>query len=399
MLKLLVTVIFAFLCVVPAAAAEEAEAVAISAWTEPGETLDALTDDSYDTVQRFEPQTVLRITPQNPGQKLYGLYLRWAEPPQRWYLHRDGITTEQGKDGFLHEYVPLGDGADSVSLEFPEGEKLCDVTAYSDGVLPADVQVWQPPCDRADILLFPAHADDEILFFGAILAEYAGERGLNTQVAYFSQYDNVREHEKLDGLWACGVGHYPVCAGFRDVMPGSRAEARELFPEEEVLEFYVEQLRRFRPQVCVAHDVNGEYGHETHKYTSAMVRKALELSADPTQFPNSAAAFGTWDVPKTYLHLWRENPIRLDCRKPLSRFGGRTALEVAAEAYKKHVSQQWCWFYVSDDYKYSIADFGLCRSTVGTDTGNDLMERLTPYARQAKPRRRAPVHVSGTPWE
>jgi len=57
---------------------------------------------------------------------------------------------------------------------------------------------------------------------------------------------------------------------------------------------------------------------------------------------------------------------------------------VAVEAYKKHVSQQWCWFYVSDDYEYSIADFGLYRTTVGTDTGNDLMEHLTSYAEQER---------------
>jgi len=399
LLKLLFAAIFVPLCICPAAAVEEAAAVAISAWVEAGTNLDALTDGSYGTVERFPPQTVLQITPQDTEQKLYGLYLRWNAPPQTWYLHCNGATTQYGRYGFLHEYVPLWFGSGSVSLTFPEGGDLCDVTAYSFGGLPAEVQVWQPPCDRADLLLFPAHADDEILFFGGVLAEYAGERGLNTQVAYFSRYDSVREHEKLDGLWTCGVRSYPVCAGFEDVMPGSQAAARRLFPEEDALGFYVEQLRRFQPQVCIAHDVNGEYGHETHKYTAAMVRQAVEVSADPSQFPASAAAFGTWDVPKAYLHLWRENPVHLDCRKPLNRFGGRTALEVAAEAYTKHVSQQWCWFYVSDDYSYSIADFGLYRSTVGTDTGNDLMEHLTPYAQQATPRRKEPIHISGSPWK
>ena len=94
-----------------------------------------------------------------------------------------------------------------------------------------------------------------------------------------------------------------------------------------------------------------------------------------------------WDVPKTYLHLWDENPIRLNCRKPLDAFGGRTAVEAAALAYTKHVSQQWCWFYVSDDYEYSIADFGLYRTTVGPDTGNDMMESLTSYAQQRQQER------------
>ena len=51
------------------------------------------------------------------------------------------------------------------------------------------------------------------------------------------------------------------------------------------------------------------------------------------------------------------------------------------------MSQQWCWFYVSDDYEYSIADFGLYRTTVGPDTGNDMMENLTSYAQQRQQER------------
>ena len=70
--------------------------------------------------------------------------------------------------------------------------------------------------------------------------------------------------------------------------------------------------------------------------------------------------------------------------------GGRTALEVAADAYKKHVSQQWCWFYVSDDYQYSCADFGLYRTTVGADTtGDDLFENLKTYKLQQQEKEEA----------
>ena len=48
------------------------------------------------------------------------------------------------------------------------------------------------------------------------------------------------------------------------------------------------------------------------------------------------------------------------------------------------MSQQWCWFYVSDTYEYSISDFGLYRTTVGEDTGNDMMEHITSYEEQEK---------------
>ena len=101
-------------------------------------------------------------------------------------------------------------------------------------------------------------------------------------------------------------------------------------------------------------------------------------------YPNSATTYETWDVPKTYLHLYPENTITLNLRTPLNKFDGQTALEVAAATYKKHVSQQWCWFYVSDDYEYSCADFGLYRTTVGNDTGNDMLENITTYEEQER---------------
>jgi len=114
--------------------------------------------------------------------------------------------------------------------------------------------------------------------------------------------------------------------------------------------------------------------------TSKAVTMAVEAASDADQYAGSASLYGIWDTPKTYLHLYEENKIRLDLRQPIASMGGRTALEIAADAYKKHVSQQWCWFYVSDDYQYSCAEFGLYRTTVGNDSkGNDLLENLKTY--------------------
>ena len=69
----------------------------------------------------------------------------------------------------------------------------------------------------------------------------------------------------------------------------------------------------------------------------------------------------------------------MNLRTPLARLGGRTALEAASDAYLKHVSQQVWDFIVSDDYEHSCANFGLYRTTVGADTGNDMLEHITTY--------------------
>ena len=344
-------------------------------------------DGSYSTSITFTADNTLTITPADANDRIYGLYITWAARPGEWTLTYDGGTKKCGRNAFLHEYVEIPEGTTSAVIELSQKEKICNIDAYSAGTLPDDVQVWEPECARADMLVLSTHADDEILFLGGVLAQYAGEDKLDVQVVYFSNYFGgtvIREHEKLDGLWELGVRHYPVNGDFPDQYADDLAAAEKLYGHDEAAAFVVEQIRRFKPQVCVAQDTDGEYGHGTHKLTSAAMQEAVTVSMDSDKYPESAAEYGVWNVAKTYIHLYGENKIKLDCRQPLDNLGGRTALEAATAAYKKHVSQQWCWFYVSDDYEYSCADFGLYRTTVGNDTGNDMLENITTYEEQER---------------
>lgn len=225
--------------------------------------------------------------------------------------------------------------------------------------MPEDVQTWKTPCDNADILVFATHADDEILFLGGVLATYGGEQNLSVQVAYMCEFTTsakIREHEKLDGLWESGIKHYPVCGDFPDLYSQTLEAAKKQYVYDDVKAYTTSCIRRFKPLVVVTQDLNGEYGHGGHMLFSHAVAESVETSNDSSVFPESASNYGTWDVPKTYLHLYTENKITMNLRLPLSRMGNRTSIEVQTAAYKKHVSQQWCWFYVSDDYEYSCAD-------------------------------------------
>ena len=56
-------------------------------------------------------------------------------------------------------------------------------------------------------------------------------------------------------------------------------EAEEQFDHDECLEYVVETIRRFKPQVLVTHDENGEYGHGGHMYVSKLVREVTGRSA------------------------------------------------------------------------------------------------------------------------
>lgn len=356
--------------------------------TSNGASVYDMTNESYDTMSTFNNGDTVTIKSDTP---IGSLYIAWNNKTVApWTLsYSDGSTQSCGTHGYLHEYVILDKADTTVTINIEsDGMKICRLYVFGEGEKPSWVQDWTPSCEKADILLISTHADDEQLFFGGIIPYYAGELNLSVQVAYFTNYwngANIREHEKLDGLWTVGVKNYPVNGDFDDLYATSLEAAKTVYDYEATKEFMVRIIRRFKPLVVVGQDFNGEYGHGGHMLTAAAIGEAVELTYDASAYPESAKEYGTWDVPKTYIHLYPERSIKLDCRRQLSNFDNKTVLEVASEGYLQHASQQWCWFYVSDDYEYSCALFGLYRTTVGDDTGqNDILENLTTYEEQAR---------------
>ena len=352
----------------------EAAQIAAQVTDDRGARCWALEDGSRSTKITLTGQS-LTIQGQSP---FWGIYLIWDQPPGSWQAEGEGVLLSGGEEGFLHEYLPLPQSCSTLTLTAPAGAVCCDVYLLGEGATPDWVQVWQPPLEDADLLLLPTHADDEHLYFGGTMPYYAGELGKKVQVVYFTNHwaEPYRPHELLDGLWTVGIRAYPVISEFVDRYADTIEQARALYDEEEAVAFQVEQLRRFRPEVVVGHDLNGEYGHGVHKYNAYILQRALEAAADASQYPESAARYGTWDVPKTYLHLYPENPILMDWSQPLAHFGGKTALEMAQLGFAEHQSQQ-TYFKVEDFGPYDCRRFGLYRTRVGADViGGDFFENL-----------------------
>lgn len=313
---------------------------------------------------------------------------------------------------YLHEYADLqelsAEAPTEITLHFPQGASLCEIRVYSPGPVPDTVQRWSDPLEGgADMVLFSTHGDDEQLYFAGLLPEYAGQRQLDVQVVYMTGHDNIcgseRKHEMLNGLWAVGVRAYPVFGPFPDFKLPDREETYTEyenlgFSRADLLRFMVRCLRRFRPQVAIGHDLLGEYGHGMHMVYADLLTQAVAISADSGVFPDQIPLYGTWDVPKTYLHLYPENPITMNYDRPLDAFGGLTAFQATQQlGFPCHKSQQYTlythWLYGEEGQIHSAADieqwspceFGLFRTTVGNDVEkNDFMEHITPYALQVQ---------------
>jgi len=308
-----------------------------------------------------------------------------------------------GEHSFLTEFADLeaafGKAPLNVRLDFRNGPgEIREMYAFTPGEVPDFVHKWKPAKEgETDLILFSTHGDDEHLFFAGLLPYYAKEMGYEVLVCYMTDHRNattLRVLEMLNGLWAVGVDTYPVLGTFPDRSSTSAEMAAQYFSyegitEEDLQGFIVENIRRFKPKVAVGHDLYGEYGHGQHMLYAKHLTQAVEITGDPEYFPESAEAYGTWDVPKTYLHLYWENEINLDWDQPMKDFGGLTPFQVSKDlGFPCHTTQYWefiGYYYgvekAAEVPLYSPCEYGLYRSTVGPDVQkNDFFENVSTHA-------------------
>lgn len=333
-----------------------------------------LRDNDYNTKIKFEWGGEVMV---RSSADIYGLYLVWDVPPSEWYLVIGGKQNKRGENGYLHQFIEIPNGQAQFNVQFFKNATLCDIRVFGEGELPDELQVWDAPLEDADMLVLPTHGDDEHIYFGGTMPAYTAA-GMAVQVAYMVNHNGEpnRPHEILNGLWSAGIRNYPIIPKFYDKYADSLEEAKTIYDEDEILAYQVGLIRRFKPEVIIGHDTNGEYGHGAHILNSRTLQKAVEAAADPEQLTDTAELYGAWDTKKTYLHLWEENPIVMDWDIPLDYYGGKTAMDMAKESYAFHISQQSA-FQVADGGKYDCRKFGLFRTTVGPDVlKNDFFENI-----------------------
>ena len=346
----------------------------------------ALTDGKINTSCRMKEKDELILeAPEDMG----ALILRFYQQGDDFLLieedEQGGRLQERTLTAAAALPVFLGPGCRRVRIEAPaQGLRICELMVFGLGRLPEDVPHPEPPLKKADFLLVSTHPDDEWVFLGGVYPIYGGERGYAGTVVYVTLPTWERAQECINGLWIGGVRTHPVFLGFPDVRQKAPKREKDTFRREEVTRELVRLYRRIRPLVVVTQDPeNGEYGHWQHILVAAAAFDAVELAADPNYDPSSAAAYGVWTVQKMYQHFAQGiSALELDVDEPLSHYGGRTALEVAAEAFQAHRTQLKTPYRpgADDEAKGDIRHFGLTWSMVGPDTGNDLFEHIPAEA-------------------
>lgn len=404
--------LFGMVCTVSAEPADTEDITSSTKFSGTGySSFSFLSDKNIDAYKSSTAESAITLTNDKGIASLYILFD--LEYGSYTITNNQGQSMTAGEHGILHEYIDLtaafGSAPTSVTLNFNNGSvRLSEIYVFSGTDVPDFVQKWNPPLDGgADIVLFATHGDDDQLYFAGLLPLYAKAKGCRVQVVYLTDHRNItksRTHEMINGLWAVGVTAHPIFGSFADFriddLEGSYAEYKNTYgtSREDLQGFVVEQIRRFKPLVAVGHDPKGEYGHGMHMVYSDLLMKAIDLTNDPESFPESAKKYGVWELPKLYLHLYKENPITIDYDQPLDAFGGLSAFQVTQKyGFPCHKSQQWTgftdWLYGYDREitkatqikRYNPCEFGLYHSTVGEDVQkNDFLENITTYAEQER---------------
>jgi LmbE family N-acetylglucosaminyl deacetylase len=327
--------------------------------------------------------TSVTITPPS-GTAVTGLWLSWLTPPGAYTIENAGgtIVHSQSNEECYIEFVDIPQTAQSGALTLRSAGVLAlgEVRVFS-GPPDEKVKTFVPPAEQCDILIIAAHPDDDVLYFGPIVPAYAVNRGYKVQVVILTPCSRRRIEECMYGQWMLGNRFTPVFGPFKDVYSESLAVGERAWGAEAVSEYIVEQIRRFKPSVVIAHDLEGEYGHGAHMVAAKHTLLCVKSSADANFHPASAGLHGVWTVAKCYLHLYKQNAVVMNWNMPVPSMGGKTALAIARTAFLEHVTQAPFNMDVRTGGKTSVLHFGLAYTRIGNDVAkNDFMENVTQEA-------------------
>ncbi len=248
---------------------------------------------------------------------------------------------------------------------------------------------WLPQPVKAAIIVVSSHPDDEGIFFGGAIPYYARVRGLTMVHVSMTSGDyvltpEVREGELRCADWVYGLPNEPLFPRFRDYPTRTLDQTWDIWADGVIdgddvaagrtaaARYVAEQIRRYRPEVIVTHDLDGEYGHRNHKATAWATADAHALAADPGV---ELGGLEPWQAKKLYVHRYNRVPSQPMINRlnhvwsaTYAELGGRTPLQVADEGLACHASQggaslpgDWA------ERRYS-EQWCLYAATVGADT-------------------------------
>ena len=341
----------------------------------------------------------LDITTTNPDLDNDGLPNTWETANGLDPLDNGSTNPDNGPDG-----DPDNDGLPNIE----EYQQNFNPQANDFG---GRAYVARP--SKATIMVVNAHPDDEGIFFGGTIPYYTQTLNVPTICISMTSGDytlapSVREAEYRNAAWEYGLRNQPLFPRFRDYwIDGGDINGTWDIWNDNVLgngdeaagklkatEYLATQIRKFRPEVVVSHDVGGEYGHSNHAATAVATTDAFAMAADPGKDLDGLPA---WQAKKLYLLNYHSDPAAVSKlfhdHWETPSIGGQTPRQVGNAGLAYHVTQgpqTVSTAYLTGEVNGSFDPFpsevwGLHTSHVGADTTvTDFTVNGTLYSGYAK---------------
>ena len=265
---------------------------------------------------------------------------------------------------------------------------------------PAQTLDWQPPPNKIALMAVWAHPDDEGIWGGGSLPYYSTVLNMPTMMVCMTYgWGDPREDELRNAAWAYGLRYAPLFGRFTDVNSsfdpsnpytntidetwdywagvGFKGDGSDVAAgKARAINYVAEQIRRYRPDVIITHDVNGETGHDNHKATAYAVMQAFSVAADPNATAPNLVGLPPWQAQKLYVHLYPTNQLFHEYwETPFASLTNLTARQATANGLTNHASQGSDRWIVASVYNptyyrsvWPSEWWGLYASMVGPDT-------------------------------
>jgi LmbE family N-acetylglucosaminyl deacetylase len=268
------------------------------------------------------------------------------------------------------------------------------------GPAPVRAYDWQPPPDKITLLAVWAHPDDEGIWGGGSLPYYSSVLNVPTMLVCMTAGGGPpRDDELRCAAWNYGLRYEPLFGRFADINSsgvtnnpytnsidmtwdywagvGFRGDGSDVEAgKARAINYVAEQIRRYRPDVIITHDINGEIGHDNHKATAYAVIHAFFVAADPNATATNLAGLPPWQAKKLYVHLYPTNRFFHEFwETPYASLTNQTPRQAATIGLTCHVSQGPDREIVASVYRptyyrsaWPSEWWGLYASMVGPDT-------------------------------
>ncbi len=378
-LRFLTLLVALLLClgVCPAALAQEEEQTAadltkdctITLPENLQEKLYRITDGLVESYQRFDHDESVTISPP-AGQPAQGLYLEWYTVPKSYAVETYDaagtlLSSIEGQP-LLNSYIPLDTASAQIKLVFGSDDaELAGIRLYGEGTLPADVQLWQPTPETADLLYIASTPQSAVKDFFGVLAAYTVEHEIPSALVVLSRDTRSMQEGLLAGLWEMGYANYPQFGSLMSTNNDVYKRVCGNWGAKPTTKLVQHVLAQYNARVVITNTPGDQAYDGAAQYCAEVVFDELKT--------RGADDYAT--VQKLYC-ADPSGATALDWTAALIRFNGASVAEAANAAYAKNPGMR-----VFHKTLEPAAAFTLGYTTVGDDTGaGDLLENIDTAA-------------------